>query len=305
MRNGVAGLRGIVTVLNTPFTPEDQVDLPALVSNIECALAAGVTGFLIPAMASEVTKLSPRERTALVETTLATVKRAVPVIGGASSPDSAERLRIAKTLIDLGCDGVLASIPYKDSRDYMRQVAALAELAPGFLMLQDWDSQGFGLPVPLIVDLFQQIEPFQSIKIEVVPAGIKYSEVLQATHGELHVTGGWAVSQMIEALDRGVHALMPTGMHALYTRIYALYSAGERSRAQDLFYRMLPILAFSNQHLDISIHFFKRLLYRQGFYRTDRVRQPIQPFDPFHARIADELIDLVIMLTEQIEDAHT
>jgi 4-hydroxy-tetrahydrodipicolinate synthase len=47
-------LRGIVTVLNTPFTEEDALDLPGLRRNVQGAIRAGVAGFLVPAMASEV-----------------------------------------------------------------------------------------------------------------------------------------------------------------------------------------------------------------------------------------------------------
>lgn len=292
----IARLRGIVTVLNTPFTDDDRLDVESLQNNIALALEAGVTGFLAPAMASEVDKLSSEERRQIVKTTVEAVGGRAVVIGGASAADARARENHARTLIDLGCDGVLAGIPYAGDADYTAQVRALAALRPGFLMLQDWDFQGYGLPVPLIVRLFETIEYFQSIKIEVVPAGVKYSEVLAATGGRLHVAGGWAVTQMIEALDRGVHTLMPTGLHRLYTRIYRLYAAGQRQEAQQLFYQLLPVLAFSNQHLDISIHFFKRLLHRQGIYRTPRVREPILPFDAVHARIAGELIDYAIQL---------
>jgi 4-hydroxy-tetrahydrodipicolinate synthase len=45
-----------------------------------------------------------------------------------------------------------------------------------------------------------------------------------------------------------------------------------------------------NQHLDISIHFFKRLLCAQGIYPTPSARPPILPFDDAHARVAQELI---------------
>jgi 4-hydroxy-tetrahydrodipicolinate synthase len=96
--------------------------------------------------------------------------------------------------------------------------------------------------------------------------------------------------QMIEALDRGVHAFMPTALHAVYVRIYRLYTTGDREGACNLFEKILPVLAFANQHLDISIHFFKRLLYAQGTYPTPAVRSPILPFDDAHARVAQELI---------------
>ncbi|NDJ63321.1 MAG: dihydrodipicolinate synthase family protein [Chloroflexi bacterium] len=293
-------LRGIVTVLNTPFSADDQIDHAALAAHTRRAVDAGIAGILYPAMASEVLALTETERDAAVQTVLAAADRRVTVIGGASAAESAERARHAARLTELGCDGVLVSIPYESDADYTAAVRAVAAVEPGFLMLQDWASGDYGLPVPLIVRLFDAIPAFQSLKIEVVPAGVKYSEVLHATDGRLHIAGGWAVMQMIEALDRGVHTVMPTAMHPIYTHIDRLYRGGDREAAQRLFRRVLPVLAFSNQHLDISIHFFKRLLWRQGIYPTSNVRAPVLPFDDHHARSADDLIDLVLALETEL-----
>ncbi len=204
-------------------------------------------------------------------------------------------------MLELGCDGILAAITYRDDAQYAGDIRALAGLNPPFLMVQDWDATGYGAPVGVIARVFEEAELFRCLKVEVVPAGVKYSEVLRATRGRLHVSGGWAVTQMIEALDRGVHAIMPTGMHTIYTRIYNLYTSGDREAARTLFHRLAPVLAFSNQHLDISIHFFKRLLHRQGIYATPRVREPIQPFDEHHIRIADELIEHAMNLEASLD----
>ena len=59
-------LAGIVTVLNTPFNPDDSINFQALKNNVRDALKAGVAGFLVPAMASEVYKLSETERIKMV-----------------------------------------------------------------------------------------------------------------------------------------------------------------------------------------------------------------------------------------------
>ena len=300
MKKQLLELRGIITVLNTPFGDNDAVDLPSLRKNVRYALEAGVAGFLVPAMASEVDKLSATERRQIVGVVLAENSGQVPVIGGASAATAEERKENAATLIEQGCDGILASIPFQNEVQYERDVRELDALGPGFLMLQDWDFQGYGLPVSLIARLFEKVESFRCLKVEVVPAGVKYSEVLAATEGRLHVSGGWAVMQIIEALDRGVHAFMPTGMHELYTRIYDLYRAGQRAEARVLFEQIVPVLAFANQHLDISVHFFKRLLHEQGIYATPRVREPILHFDPAHEKIAQELIAKTLDLCRQI-----
>ncbi|HOF38811.1 MAG TPA: dihydrodipicolinate synthase family protein, partial [Candidatus Hydrogenedentes bacterium] len=215
---------GIITVLNTPFTQDDAIDVYGLARNVENAVAAGVAGFLAPAMASEVDKLTENERDVMVRTVLEAAAGRVPVFGGASAASQAERVHWTRAMLRLGCDGVLVSVPFEDEAQYEREVREIAECGPPMLMLQDWDPRGYGVPVAVIARLFDELECFRSLKIEVVPAGVKYSDVLHATDGRLHVAGGWAVMQMIEALDRGVHAFMPTGMHRLYTRIYALHA---------------------------------------------------------------------------------
>jgi dihydrodipicolinate synthase/N-acetylneuraminate lyase len=293
-------LNGIVTVVNTPFTADNAIDLDSLSANVAYALDAGVAGFLVPALASEVGKLTQMERETLVRRVVDDVDRRVPVIGGASAEDQSTREHLTAALLEMGCDGVLVNIPYQSDAQYATDVHGIARQKPGFLMLQDWDFSGYGLPVALIARLFEEIDVFQSLKIEVVPAGVKYTEVLEATGGKLHLAGGWAVTQMIEALDRGVHTMMPTAMHRVYVQIFNFYQAGQRDAAVGLFNQIAPVLAFSNQHLDISIHFFKRLLCRQGIYSTPRVREPILTFDRYHARIADELIDRAIELEHQL-----
>ena len=168
-------------------------------------------------------------------------------------------------------------------------------------MLQDWDSTGYGLPDHLIMELFEVVPSFRCLKIETVPAGAKYSNILKLTNGTLHVSGGWAVNQILEGLSRGVHAFMPTGMHWIYTNIFREFQRGNLDEVTALFNEVLPVLAFSNQHLDISIRFFKRLLWKHGIYPTPNVRQPILPFDDIHRDMADGLIRKVVMIENRIK----
>lgn len=298
-------LFGIVTVLNTPFTQNNELDLHSLRRNVRKALQAGVAGFLVPAMASEVYKLSVDERLRMVDAVLEEANGRVPVIAGAGETDMERARQLLKLYIDRGCRNVLFQIPFRDEGLFIDQFMYLAHVDPAMIMLQDWDAGGYGLPDELICRLFEEVPAFRCLKVETIPAGIKYSRILQLTNGRLHVSGGWAVSQMIEGLKRGVHAFMPTGMHFTYAKIYREYAAGNHEKAQQLFSQLLPVLAFSNQHLDISIHFFKHLLHRQGLYATPQVRQPILEFDAVHDSMASPLIDAVIALENSIEHSLT
>ncbi len=89
MKKQLLDLRGIITVLNTPFTDVDAVDLPSLRKNIRYALEAGVAGFLVPAMASEVDKLSDEERRRIVQVVLAEN-------GGQVPPDPGDKVNVTE-----------------------------------------------------------------------------------------------------------------------------------------------------------------------------------------------------------------
>jgi len=298
-------MKGIVTVLNTPFTITNSLDEKALKRNVQRALNAGVNGFLIPAMASEISKLSKCECLKMVELVYQEVNGQVPVFAGAGKGEFEQNFELIKCYLQNGFRKVLVHIPFSDERTFRSQFLKIADLKPQIIMLQDWDPSGYGLPNSLILDLFNMVEPFKCLKIETVPAGIKYSKILELTAGKLNISGGWAVTQMFEGLERGVHAFMPTGMHYIYTKIYNCYISGRNKEAWHLYKKILPILSFSNQHLDISIHFFKRLLFKQGIFATSKVREPILEFDKVHEEITSKLIERVIDLEEQIQSNRT
>jgi 4-hydroxy-tetrahydrodipicolinate synthase len=294
-------LFGIVTVLNTPFKSDNSVDLRALKLNVREAIHAGVSGFLVPAMASEVSKLTDTERIQMVESVLQEVNGQVPVIAGAGEPDLIKSKKLLRSYAELGCRNMLFQIPYQNDEQFKSHFMKLADIDLEMIMLQDWNATGDGLSDDLILSLFEEVPAFRCLKVETVPAGVKYSRILNLTKGKLNISGGWAVTQMIEGLKRGVHAFMPTGMHWIYAKIYKLWKEGKETEATDLFRKILPVLAFSNQHLDMSIHFFKRLLHQQQIYPTDQVRGPILPFDNIHKELADSLIKIIIDLEQEIK----
>lgn len=294
-------LSGIITVLNTPFRNDETIDFEALKKNVENALEAGVKGFLVPAMASEVYKLSENERIEMVEATLDAAKEYVPVFAGAGEMDIQKSKNLIKQYIKLGCKYILFQIPFINEEQFIHHFNELASCGSEFIMLQDWDPTGSGIPDHLIYKLFAQVDAFRFLKIETTPAGVKYSRIKLLTGNQLHLSGGWAVTQMLEGLDRGVDAFMPTGMHWIYTEIVNLYHNGNRAKAESLFHEILPVLAFSNQHLDISIHFFKRLLFEQGIYPAKKVRNPSADFDLFHEKLAENHIRKIITIEDKIK----
>ena len=106
--------------------------------------------------------------------------------------------------------------------------------------------------------------------------------------------------EMIEALLRGVHALVPSTMDPIYTRIYQLLKSEQEEQARKLFEQILPVLAFTHQHINVSIAFSKRLRVHEGLFQTGHCRAPIKPLDAFQEREAQRWIDRIIGLQQDI-----
>ena len=107
--------------------------------------------------------------------------------------------------------------------------------------------------------------------------------------------------QMIEALDRGVDAMIPeSSMVKVYSKIFRYFVDDQRVKSLQLFRRLLPVLTFSNQDLGTSIAFFKRLLVKKGIFQNATVRNPDCALDSYQLRVADELINYYLDLEKAI-----
>ena len=149
-------IKGIISVLNTPFTKENTIDLISLKKNVKIAMKAGIKGFLVPAMAAEVNKLNAEERKSIVKTVVDATTKRVPIIGGASADTQEARIKYIHELEDVGCEAVLVSIPFENKDKYKGLIREIAQEVNTFLVIQDWDFHGFGIPVNVIVDLFEE-----------------------------------------------------------------------------------------------------------------------------------------------------
>lgn len=300
---GDFSLTGVAVSLNTPFNSANHIDFDSLARLIEMHLRGGASGFLAPAQAGEVNELTVSERIEVIQFVQQSVGDRATFIAGVTSPDAKDACIIAEAAVRAGCGAVLAEIPeqYRCERaSALKFCREIAQTGVPALVIQDLDWIGPGLDVSWIVEMFETLESFQCIKIEVRPAGPKYTAVREATGGKLSIAGGWAADQIIEALDRGVDICMPTAMTRHYADIVRHYWSGDRDGAIARFREILPVLAFTRQHLDISIQFYKRLMVHRGIFQTTNIRKECILYDRFHERYGEEMISYL----DQLESSH-
>jgi 4-hydroxy-tetrahydrodipicolinate synthase len=299
---------GLVPVLQTGFDERGAIDFHCSARLIENALAGGARGFLVPAVASEVGTLEPSERENLVQFVVQRVDGRVPIIAGCTAASAEECAKHAEFAQSAGAAAYLISPPdeLRDNPDQLlRFFKRAGERVSLPLVVQDLDWAGPGLSLETIARLRKELPQLAGIKVESVPAGPKYTLVREACGAEFHISGGWAIAQMIEAMDRGVDALIPeASMVAVYSSIWDLHHAGPREEAVKLFRELLPVVAFTNQEIRLCIAFFKRLLVRKGIFRGETMRLAGFEWDGQSRRIADELIAYYLELETRAPGVH-
>lgn len=295
-------MHGIITTVITPFTSgTKEIDWPSFRREIQTCMDAGVAGFLVPCMASEMNQLTHEEIIQEVRETVDLAKGKCLVIPSVTANDEEARLRQCREYLDLGVDGLNLNMPYTTDDEYCAMVKKIDDMKPAFLCIQDVSMTDDGLPDRLLLRLFEEFESVRCAKIEVKDPGPKYTRILKATEGRMNISGAWGSSQSIEAYDRGIHALMPSGLFELFVNAYRLYHEKSREAAMRLFFDMLPIIVFTRQSDSVNLSFHKMYFQRLGLYTTTRFRGPYA-IDEVQERYANEMIDRALRIRDNMAD---
>ncbi|MEA4932235.1 MAG: dihydrodipicolinate synthase family protein [Lawsonibacter sp.] len=294
-------MHGIITTVNTPFQDDLSINWSDLRRTAEATLDAGVAGFLAPCFASEIDQLTEEERYRMAGELVAVTKSAghgivIPNVRGKDREACVEQ---TKRYLDLGVDGINIFMPTVTEESYRELVASIDALHPPFLCLQD--TKDNELKAPFVKSMFDEFDSFRCIKIETENPGRDYTAILAATEGQLNVSGSWGSDQMIEAYDRGIHALMPSGLFELFVNSYRLYHEKSREAAMRLFFAMLPIIVFTRQSDSVNLSLHKMYFHRLGLYSTVKFRGEYT-IDAIQERYANAMIDRALWLRDHMEE---
>ena len=296
-------MRGIIPSLHTPFNEKNKIDIPSLRKLIDHTIATGCSGMLVGAVAGENSSLTFDEKNILLNECVTYNKNRIPIIVSCTAKNQKERITLSRNAKELGADWILCQTPENIfGNELVECFNEIAENGPDNLMIQDLSWTDYGMRDEDILILFKNIDKFKSLKIEVLNSGPKYTKILDITNQQLHLSGGWAIMGMIEALNRGVHAFIPSTMEVIYNKIYNLYSENNIENARKLFAQIIPVLSFTHQHIDISIKFSKMLRVKEEIFNTNFCREPIKNFDQFQTQEANLYIRKVLDLQNSLNN---
>jgi 4-hydroxy-tetrahydrodipicolinate synthase len=300
-KKDISKMLGIIPSLHTPFNEKNEIDIISLRKLIDHTVASGCAGMLVGAVAGENGSLSFDEKNILLNECVTYNNNRIPIIISCTAKNQIERIALSKNAKELGSDWILCQAPENVFGDELVQCfEEIAEVGPDNLMIQDLSWTDYGMSDEDIILLNKKVNKFKSLKIEVLNSGPKYTRVFNITNHQLHLSGGWAIMGMIEALNRGVHALIPSTMEVIYNKIYNLYLENKIEESRRLFSQILPVLSFTHQHIDISIKFSKMLRVEEGIFSTSICRKPIKNFDQFQLEEASLHTSKVLKLQNHL-----
>ncbi|MGY2052582.1 dihydrodipicolinate synthase family protein [Methylobacterium sp. JK268] len=280
-------LHGVFPYLVSPVDAEGRVMRPVLAELVDHLIRAGVHGLTPLGSTGEFAYLTRDQKLAVVETVVAAAAGRVPVIAGVAATTIAEAVSLARAVMALGADGVMATleayfpVPDEGIEAYFTAVAAAVD-GPVVLYTNP-HFQRADLSLPLIRRL-SRVENIRYIKDASTNTG-RLLSILTETEGRMRVFSASSHIPACVMLIGGVGwmagpaCLVPRASVALYERARAGDWAGAMALQRDLW---AVNQAFARHNLAACV---KAGLALQGF----PVGDPLPPQAPLDAAAREDL----------------
>lgn len=282
-------LRGIAPVVPTPFDPTGgSVDHPGL-DNLSDLLAETAVGALVAlGVASESRALAESERSAVVETVVSSANVRKPVIAGVDGYTQAA-IEQARSYRSLGAAAImLRTPPGCAGAALVEHVGAVATAADLPIMLQNAPRETGVDVLPGDLELLsREVPSVFSIKEESAAVGTRTSQLAAA--GLPVFTGNGGINYP-EFVARGAVGCVPgLDLAPAWLQIDRLLREGSREAGLAEYEKILPLLTFGMQSLDLYMLCQKRYFERRGVIGSAHVRGPAPAFDEVSRQTADWL----------------
>jgi 4-hydroxy-tetrahydrodipicolinate synthase len=287
-------LFGVVPIVPTPFTEDEEIDEDALRRLIDFAIAGGIKAVCLPAYASEFYKLSDEEKLRVVKVAVEHAAGRIRIVAQSNHPSLKIAMRLAQANVKAGADVVSLAVP----RIFGMPESSLKEYLSGFLrsvpdtpvLIQDFNPGGSSISVPFIKALMDEHPNFRYLKLEEPLCAPKFEDIIRATGGKVGLFEGWGGLYMLELTPLGIAGVMPgLAVADILQKVFVLRREGQDDKAFDLFEKVMPQIFFSLQNMELFHYAEKELLIARGVLRNSVARKAAYIPDPSSVKYIREL----------------
>jgi 4-hydroxy-tetrahydrodipicolinate synthase len=242
-------IHGIIAYPITPFGPDGDVDTATLAALLEKLVAAGVHAIAPLGSTGEAAYLTEAEFDSVVDTTITTVDRRVPVIVGASDLTTANTVRRARYAQRAGADAVMI-LPVSYWKLTPREIAThyatvAAALDIPIMAYNNPATSGIDMSPELLVQMFTEIDNVTMVK-ESTGHLDRMLRIKQLTGDALPFYNG-SNPLILDALTAGASGwctAAPNLRPQPCLDLYAATQAGDYAAAKAIYEELSPLLRF-------------------------------------------------------------
>ena len=237
---------GVYPALLTPFTADDQLDLPLFEKNLRAQLDAGVHGFIIGGSLGEASTLLNDEKIELLKSALAVSDEKVPVLVNIAEQATKQAIARAHEAETNGADGLMLLPPMRypaDARETVTFFKAVAQETSLPIMIYN---NPYDYKIMTTVAMFEELAELPNIQAvkESTRDLTNVTRMRNAFSDRFKLLGGvdtLALEALLLGCDGWVGGLVDAFPQETVA-IYELVKAGQIAEALDIYRWFMPLL---------------------------------------------------------------
>ena len=288
-----SGFHGVYPMAFALFDEAGELSRSAMRKQIEAMVRHKVHGIGILGLASEVNKLSLKERICLMQWVIEDVGGAVPVAVTIAEPSVTGQIAFAREAALAGASWlVLQPPPVKGipERELIRFFGTVAEKSTLPIGIQNAPEYlGIGLSPQGLKELHRMHPNFAVLKLEATALAI--AELTDTLEGSVDIFNGRDGIELVESLRAGAVGVIPGGeAFDVLARIYddLTQDDGDKARAQRAYADLLPLLNFLMASMDTFLVYGKQVLGERLNLSEREPRVPSSAPSAFGLRLAKD-----------------
>lgn len=237
---------GVYPALLTPFTADDQLDLPLFEKNLRAQLDAGMHGFIIGGSLGEASTLEPDEKIALLKSALAICDGQVPVLLNVVEQSTKQAVARAREAEAGGADGLMLLPPMRypaDARETVAFFTAVAEATSLPIMIYN---NPYDYKIMTTVAMFEELARYDNIQaVKESTRDLTNITRMRNAFGDRFKLLGGVDTLALEAILLGCDGWVGGLVDAFPQETMAIYNlakAGQVTEALDIYRWFMPLL---------------------------------------------------------------